>query len=307
MSSYPAITDITASCDWLTRTFSQNRIRDLVWKDYHDWVGILTKEGHDYQTWQWMGYEGVSIGGASWGHREDGDILRLTSGVAERLFDTFAHYDGNCSRLDVALTVTFAKPIKNLASRAYRDIALLAEPANIRTYSIIENTRGGETLYAGSRSSDQFGRLYDKNAEQGKGEIGQRWRWEVEFKAARAKAALAKLTGSRDRATLYASIVSGFFTPRQIEVPAGISAQEVAIEVDATPTDDEKQIAWLRRQVRPVVERLFRRGRAADVIEALHIEEGANYASNQSDGVQGWGGRQHLPVHYHRPDADRHP
>jgi len=284
--SKPQILNATTSCDWLTRTFSEARIRDLVWSDFHTATDRLRGEGHEHTQWSWMGYEGLSIGGMSWGHRTDGDILRLSGGTAERLFDVFAHYQGNCSRIDIALTVFFDRPSRHLASRNYQRVAELQEPSSIRTYSLIVNSSGGETMYVGSRQSDQFGRLYDKASESKKGDEGTAWRWEVEFKADRAKAVLQKLTATRDRSKLYLNIVSGFFQPRQVDLPAGLGDKPLSIAVQAVPTSDDTQLSWLARQVRPVVKRLVQRGRGADVIEALRLEEEGIHASTESPSVQ---------------------
>lgn len=271
MQSFPPISQVAASCDWMTRTFAHQKTRDLVWSDFHNQVDAFRKEGYDHQDWSWMGYQGISIAGMSWGHREDTDILRLSGGTAERLFNVFSRYEGNCSRLDVALTFMFTRPIHHVASTAYRDVAELGEPASIRTYSLVVNSKGGETLYVGSRSSDQFGRLYDKSAEQGDEEIGHTWRYEVEFKAERAKLALTRLTSMRDRDMLYSALVHGFFDKRAVPVPKIEGGEFVHLEAAAHPRDDDVSLAWLARQVRPVVKRLVEHGRGEEVIDALRV------------------------------------
>lgn len=51
-----------------------------------------------------------------------------------------------------------------------------------RKWSEIVNSEGGNTFYIGSRSSDLFGRLYDKGAQQGTHDIGIWTRVEFELK-----------------------------------------------------------------------------------------------------------------------------
>lgn len=280
MSSNHVIVDASASCDWLTRTFSDNKIRRFVEEDFNDRAAALRLEGHEAAAWSWMGYEGQSIGGLSWGRREDTDILRCSGGTSERMFDTFAHYQGNCSRLDVALTLKWPTPERHVASQAYSRLVGQSDATKRRLYSLITNSHGGETLYVGSRASDQFGRVYDKDAEQGLSRISCRWRYEVEFKADRAKKVLELLQDSRERGIMYLGIVRGFFEPRGVRLPALADEQEIKVEVLAPPRQVDTQLAWLRQQVQPVVGRLRRLGLEASVIEALRLEGVGDHGSH---------------------------
>lgn len=135
--------DATTSCDWLTRTFANPPIRRFVQDDFNNAVNVLLAEGHEPSSWAWMGYEGVSIAGLSWGRRDDTDILRASGSMAERMFDKFAHYQGNCSRIDVSVTCKWPTPEKHLASSAYGRITSGSDAAKRRVYSLITNSRGG--------------------------------------------------------------------------------------------------------------------------------------------------------------------
>lgn len=124
----------------------------------------------------------------------------------------------------------------------------------------------------GSRASDQFGRLYDKDAEQGLARIASRWRYEVEFKADRAAKVLELLQDSRERGKMYLGIVRGYFEPRGVKLPPLADEQEIKVEVIAPPRTVDTQLAWLRFQVAPIVGKLRRMGLEASVIEALRLE-----------------------------------
>lgn len=279
LSSSSVEVQAVASCDWLTRTFSDNKIREFVEDDFINSAAVLKAEGHESAAWSWMGYEGYSIGGLSWGRRDDGDILRISGGTAERLFDKYAHYQGNCSRLDVALTLRWPTPERHVASQAYSRLVGQSDATKRRLYSLITNSRGGETLYVGSRASDQFGRLYDKDAEQGLQRISCRWRYEVEFKSDRAAKVLELLQPSRERGTMYLGIVRGFFEPRGVKLPPLADEQEIRVEVLAPPRQVDTQLKWLREQVSPVVGRLRRLGMEASVIEALRLEGNGSHGN----------------------------
>lgn len=272
LSSSSVEVQATASCDWLTRTFSDNKIRQFVEQDFVTSAAVLKAEGHETAAWSWMGYDGYSVGGLSWGRRDDGDILRASGGTAERMFDRFGHYHGNCSRLDVALTLKWPTPERHVASQAYSRLVGQSDATKRRLYSLITNSHGGETLYVGSRASDQFGRVYDKDAEQKLARISTRWRYEVEFKADRAVRVLELLQPSRERGKMYLGIVRGFFEPRGVKLPPLADEQEIRVEVLAPPRQVDTQLTWLRDQVRPVVQRLTRLGLEASVMEALRLE-----------------------------------
>lgn len=62
-----------------------------------------------------------------------------------------------------------------------------------KTFSQISDTKGGHTIYIGSRSSERFARLYHKGAQLGTGED---WiRFEIEMKGDVAKEAARSLVG----------------------------------------------------------------------------------------------------------------
>lgn len=281
MLSDVSLSHVEASCDWLTRTFSDERVRGRVYERAQEILELWVRDGKDAETWDWMGYSGFAVGGMSWGHRDDSDLLRLSGGTAELLFDSFANHVGNCSRLDIALTFTLARVVKGVASRNYRNLAELQEPAHTKNYSLIVNNKGGETLYVGSRRSDQFGRVYDKNAEEGTGPVGERWRYEVEFKAERASRALTRLTSTEDRRMMYVSLVYGFFMSRNVALPSMPRGLDITIPVPVEHKSADRQLAWLRRQVRPVVDRLIAKGLSGEVMAALGLEGSGVYASKQ--------------------------
>lgn len=281
MQSIPAPAELSAKCDWFTRTFSDPKIREFVYDDYQIAADILQLDGHEPSSWQWMGYEGMSIAGLTWGHREDGDIVRCTGGLAERMFSRFCNYQGNTSRLDVAVTMSWGKPQRYLATDAYAYICSQRPEESRRTYSLIVNSKGGETLYVGSRSSDQFGRLYDKSAEQGKSPIGREWRYEVEFKKERAVRALELLQNQRDRRKMYLGLVASYFVARGVALPTIEEHTPYKIELADPPRSVETQLAWLRRQVQPVVSKLQRAGLEDAVIEALHLERTSSDGSTK--------------------------
>ena len=273
MLSYPAVARLEASCDWLTLTFREDYVRKYVREDAHELLEASRARGEDGTTWDWMGFSGWSCAGVSWGTRTDCDILRLSGGHAELLFSRFTYHPCNCSRLDIALTFHFAHQVKRVASTNYHQLDIRVEPTAQRSNSLIVNTKGGETLYIGSRSSDQFGRVYDKGAEEGANDIAQRWRFEVEFKSERALAVLHKLTATKDRSSMYIALVSSFFKQRGVDFPTLTRDMDITVPLPVELKSDDRALSWLAKQVKPTIQRLMGRGREAEVYVVLGLRK----------------------------------
>jgi DNA relaxase NicK len=126
------------------------------------------------------------------------------------------------------------------------------------TRSLIVNGEGGSTAYVGARSSEQYGRVYDKGIEQKVSPAGTWWRWEVELKGTAAWNGANLLNKSDDYSVLICAMVAGWFRSRT-------SHSYTYSEVSGTlvgasePTSIEKKLQWLARGVRPTVEDLVAR------------------------------------------------
>jgi DNA relaxase NicK len=135
---------------------------------------------------------------------------------------------------------------------------------------LVMDTRGGQTLYFGARSSERFGRLYDKGIESKSHKAGLRWRWEVEAKetAARMFADGLKTTASPE--SYVQGVVAGFFWSRagvrlaQLE-PSGFHKTEHPEPSSA------RLLHWLASGVRPTVAKLTKVYGRERVLHALGI------------------------------------
>lgn len=271
---HPTTLDITASCDWLTLTYKVPRIRTLVHEDASTIIEAWQREGEQVNKWYALGFEGLSCNGLSWGQREDVDMLRLSGSTAEHLFDRFSNYEGKCSRCDVCITLELVSRYTDIAVINYENLRMMKEAMLARSLSLIVNNKGGQTFYLGSRSSDQFGRIYDKGAETGLQEPGKLWRYEVEFKGERSQEVYSRLTRSRDRGTMYLGLVKSFFERRSVLVPGIPASLGVRVEVGAEMKAPDRQLHWLEHQVSGVVRRLREKGYGAEVDAILQKKEG---------------------------------
>ena len=116
------------------------------------------------KRWQWKGYDGYQGEGFRYGMRNEEGIVILSGLRASEDWQEFAVKARRCTRIDLAVTVTLKEKDTGLASRLYRS-GVERNDANL---GYVERSIGGSTLYLGSRTSERYGRLYDKGAHLGK-------------------------------------------------------------------------------------------------------------------------------------------
>lgn len=268
-----------AGIDWLTVTAKEKEARKMLFKEAVYLKDSLYTEGEEVLPWKFKGYAGYKIGSLRWGSREDSDISILSGLDAYRNWGRFGRATTNCTRIDLAVTTTLVEKWPGLAEAYYR----WHEGGNGRPdvpnlgFTLIQNTDGGETIYVGSRKSQQFGRIYDKGAEQGNEVlIGHQWRYEVEYKkplAGSVLTALLRCEEGQDLPEKMRSTVHGWFARRDCPPVFSDAGPMIEIETETRVTSDEVKLWWLSSQVCPSVKSLIERGRLEDVVKALGLWE----------------------------------
>lgn len=237
----------------------------------------------DAKPWRFFGYQGWIYNLAGSGHfaygestaEVKGSIVQASGSMAARSWYLFNCAGSRVTRLDLAVDAKPFEPQPDVALECYQWI--LDNNINARKYNLIQGNLGGQTLYVGARQSDAFGRLYDKSAQSGKGELGELWRYEVELKAGIAKKAFAdllSLTGGKSNidgsicATVY-----DWFDRRQVPpIFRRNSVVPIGLKVVAEETSEERKVLWLKTQVSPTVRQLILSGNR-EVLSALGITE----------------------------------
>jgi len=276
------VTTQDASIDWLTVTAKDRGVREILYSEASRWFAHAKDEGFAQRPWRFKGYDGWSIRGLRWGDRKDSSIIMLSGIAAQMNYAACLAFAQNITRIDLAVTVTLAEPRENVARKAYDYLTLngTAKCPNKRRYTYIENSQGGQTFYVGSRTSDQYGRLYDKGREEGEAlgiPKGKIWRYEVEFKAYRAKRvgqqvlAVAKNLESHPNDEI-AGTVYKWFLSRGVN-PIIKLDKDVAFLTDVSleVSDDETSLHWLSTQVSPTVVRLCNNGKKDETLRALGL------------------------------------
>ncbi len=270
--------EVLAGVDWMTVTTSTDEIGKR-------WVNLLHQETIDSEgrrthllkkAWNAMGYRGIGIPGVRVGKSNKlGYIAVLSGGVSERLWRKFLPGAKRVTRIDLAVTVRLGMAMENLAGQYYefvKDIGSDEEEGPDRNYSIIQNNKGGQTLYVGSRRSQQFGRVYDKGVQSGGTPPGFIWRYEVEYKKPLADQVASKLSAVDKRDyTKIISTLHGWFERREVLPLFKKNGEGMQLRTETIITTDDKKLAWLNSSVAPSVAYLISRGRGPDALYALGL------------------------------------
>ena len=277
MSELGAIID--SGIDYLSATIKLDNPNAQQWllsaNAYLQEIAIHTDEIKHTRR---LGYDGLSFGGSFVGGRER-DALSVFSGErAKRAFSLLYRRDIHISRLDVQVSFRYAVPTTNVAQRARdevkKDNARLSS-ARQRNATLMEDLRGGGTCYIGTRTSEQFARIYNKEAESGDSAYKNVWRFEVQLKNRFAEKVAEQFAAQTYSAESHGAVfVKQWLRHRGVSTPWRAEAELLPLpRSSTTPTQSEARLKWLRDQVRPAIRQLLKYGLRDDIIAALGLDD----------------------------------
>jgi DNA relaxase NicK len=251
--------------DWVTLTCSDRDSIDILRE-----IAVALAESEFYEgsyarPCGFSGYEGLQVGSLYFGERHDGICLRLGSHLASAHYHRLLPLASNVTRIDLQVTFRVNCSPSDIVGRDF--LKMKAHNKKLKrgpALSMFLGSDGSRTLYSGSRSSDRFGRAYDKWL-QSKLECWRNClRYEVEFKGKRARrVAESLMSGFVETEGIYQSVLRFFSDRGGISWTAPAESSSSAILIDssyrATHPDTERSLAWLAKCVRPTVERLISR------------------------------------------------
>lgn len=271
---------IESQVDWLTvsahgRDSSQNML---------DFARGLAKEqkakGNRERRWRLMGYEGTHVGAIEYGQRDsESTILRLIGQEAERHLSNALSLADQVTRVDYAVTSRADPPDANFGRETYQmaEAYRAGHPESARPW-FTGDSDGGFTCYVGSRQSDNFLRVYNKQAEcialqdeAGAERYRACWRVELEAKASMAGALATLASESEDRADVVLHYLDAYCKAHGIAPPFLVGQPMALLPGFRRRADAESRLRHLARNVRPTLDWLRDAGELDRALSALGL------------------------------------
>lgn len=261
----------SAGVDWITGTASKGSTRwdmqifaDNQRRRFMD-SGTAIKQGYR------LGYHGWQAEGFFHGQREGGSILVASGATAHDVHRSVAEVSDHISRIDLQVTVKTPEDKPHLARHAY-SVLKGGSPSRIKVKNVtlIDSHPQGETCNVGKRSSDTYGRIYDKASESGCAPPLSLWRYEVEFKRNPAGSIAARLRSHSPVEAVATSLVHEWYTARGV-VPLFPSAPLLCPHKPVLNEGMHDVLMWFEQSLSVTVAKAIGRYGVARVFEALRL------------------------------------
>jgi hypothetical protein len=264
----------SAGVDWITATAQKGSTR---W-DMSQYARAERERLMDYeipikQSYR-LGYDGWSAEGFFHGQREGGTIIVASGAVAHRVFKNVAACSDHISRLDLQTTISLPTERPHLGIQAFSMLrAGVPSKVKVKNVCIIESSPAGETCTIGKRSSDCYGRIYDKATEAQLGPARSVWRYEVEFKRRAAMAAAADLRRGLPAESVARSLVHDWYSARGV---APVFQKDVSFCPQKPERADVKRnvLTWFEESLSITIAKAVHRYGRERVLEALGLSSG---------------------------------
>lgn len=265
---------IDCGIDWFTSTFSDRNNGEIALQKASILVQSEHLQGDDKRLWSGFGYEGFCAGGVRVGTRTDTVLVQLSGPAAQQHWHKFLPLASNVSRLDLQVTnryecnssTVLAKHFK-AATRAHK------KGSSKRRVTLLRSSDESATLYLGSRSSERFGRIYQKDRESRLEHYQNAVRYELELKGESAWSTARQVASSFSVPHMCASLVKNWFGVSQCHFPIPEHDGTSFIRCSRSRRDTYSRLEWLATDVRPAVELLLARGFRSEIMKALNIPE----------------------------------
>jgi DNA relaxase NicK len=238
-------------------------------------MGVLSRErgkGNTCSDTSTHGYRGWVSGQIQIGERHDGLYFRASGEAAEHVWKEATELGYRASRIDLAATVWYDRARQEVAREAYAaSTSVVHRAGRPPSGGLYLNASGGSTCYVGSRSSEKYGRIYDKAAESGSADYRNSWRYELELKGDSAAVTAVQLSKKSDYRRVISEYVAGYFAPRGVRIDwHGVEPNDLP-DPTGRLSDDDSRLAWLASAVAPAVRQLSSRIGLSELLGALGL------------------------------------
>ena len=272
-----AIETIHAGVDWLSLTMKPDDPYAPHWRDKgYAALEEISKEGYEIKTRAMLGYYGYCAGNNFVGARDDGSFCQFTGPNGDKYYRDMYYPRASVPRIDLQVTVKYDEMPLDRGKNALAGALSANEyipSARRRKVTHITNSDGGETVYIGAPTSDQRGRIYNKEKQSEDPIYARSWRYEVTFRGDKAERICTHLyLDDEGRRSAVAAIVGDWFNIRGVRgdwiYDSNLSPLPL---VTSIPPDFKRTLDWLEKGVRPALYKLARAGYTDVALEALGV------------------------------------
>jgi len=270
---------IDAGIDYISLTMLNDNPNVQAWQGAANaYLQTIAALGNEMVESRRLGYEGYAVAGSFVGRRERDTIAVYSGERAKVAYSRLYRRDCHVSRLDVQVSYRFKFTTNNVAQMARSSV----ERANVkisgarqRNATLIEDLRGGATCYVGTRKSEQFARIYNKEAESNDSKYERVWRYEVQLKNRLAGQLAEQIASGTYTESNHALVfVKQWLARRGVSTPWKADAELLPLpRLDKNSSQVETKLEWLRTQVRPTLRSLLKYGLRDDILSALGLDD----------------------------------
>lgn len=282
---------VEASVDWFSMTIPIDRYPAAdMYYEAQDVIERIADDGNEAKERYLLGHAGISAGNCFAGVGESTYYVQLTGSNAERWWKGLYRVEGHVSRLDIQCTAFFERLPTTFGVDTFKianDAAAGKGDKPKWTVTQNSNNKKGYSIYIGSKDSEHFAIIYNKEAESGNEHYKNAWRYEVRLKNDYGtKAAYALFSRQNNYQEAIAASVGSWFAKRGIQVPwKGLSSESILAGINTSKTDKDKVLWWMEKQVRPALDKARKLGYYSDACRALGLAEHPFYTVSRETGL----------------------
>lgn len=236
--------------------------------------------GNRERRWRLMGYEGTRAGRVAYGQRDQASTtIDLSGDSANEYLAAVLPLADTVTRVDLAVTWRADPPVPFLGQDTYQAAFAWYKAARGRALpTCILNGSGGSTVYLGKRTSENFLRIYNKEAEcRATGDwpnvarYRDCWRFELEVKGGLAHKLAHEVAEEKERYFYVSTYLHRYLEAHGIPPPFDHWTADSLLPGFHRRSDDEVTLKHLARNVAPSVRRLQAHGRGEHALQALGL------------------------------------
>jgi len=276
----PKRSDVTvetvfAGVDWISATLGRDEISNQTW--LYDAIHALEQVamlGNTYKRRSLLGFDGWESAGCFVGSNDTMHYAQFAGKYADDAYHFLEHPKVHISRIDLQITVKYSEEL--LKEGRYQYASALNHNKALpegrhRKINLFVGSDGGDTVYVGSPSSEQRGRIYNKHKQSGDAAYECSWRYESVYRNTYADRVFrATIAANNPPSDVIIPSVVEWFRERGVNILGLGDEQGYTFERLKEPhTDVARKLRWIRNQVVPTIRKLAEMGYAEELMEAI--------------------------------------